>query len=79
MQYPQNITKPVKIIEMTIKYRNLFLCNVNSHKELKKWSTVYKKSLFYYRTVRSNKKKQSSTAKGKQQLLLHLKRGEIFL
>lgn len=36
MQYPQNITKPVKIIEMTIKYRNLFLCNVNSHKELKK-------------------------------------------
>lgn len=42
MQYPQNITKPVKIIEMTIKYRNLFLCNVNSHKELKKWSTVYK-------------------------------------
>ena len=75
MQYPQNITKPVKRIEMTIKYRNLFLCNVNSHKELKKWSTVYKeKSLFYYRTVRSNKKKQSSTAKGKRQLLLHLKR-----
>lgn len=67
MQYPQNITKPVKRIEMTIKYRNLFLCNVNSHKELKKWSTVYKeKSVLYYRTVRSNKKKkQSSTAKGK--------------
>lgn len=36
MQYPQNITKPVKRIEMTIKYRNLFLCNVNSHMELKK-------------------------------------------
>lgn len=60
MQYPQNITKPVKRIEMTIKYRNLFLCNVNSHKELKKWSTVYKeKSVLYYRTVRSNKKKSS--------------------
>lgn len=76
MQYPQNITKPVKRIEMTIKYRNLFLCNVNSHKELKKMEhSLQGEVTFYYRTVRSNKKKkQSSTAKGKRQLLLHLKR-----
>lgn len=60
MQYPQNITKPVKIIEMTIKYRNLFLCNVNSHKELKKMEHILQGEVtFYYRTVRSNKKKSS--------------------
>lgn len=59
MQYPQNITKPVKIIEMTIKYRNLFLCNVNSHKELKKMEHILQEVTFYYRTVRSNKKKSS--------------------
>lgn len=61
MQYPQNITKPVKRIEMTIKYRNLFLCNVNSHKELKKMEhSLQGEVTFLLQNCKEQKKNKSS-------------------